>query len=133
MIAHERTEQWLKQSPLRYTLIREGLYNESWPLYFGHYDITKDTRNEVVVAGDSKISWTSISDLGLSTALILADPSDTWAGKTFYLSQEQAYSLSDIASMVSRAKGHQINLKLRQQKGTLWVCRCAMAKADDVP
>lgn len=112
MTAHERTERWLKQAPLRYTLIREGLYNESWPLYFGHYDIGKDTRDEITVAGDSKISWTSISDLGLATALILTDASQEWAGRTLYLSQERAFSLGDVASMASKATGRQSHLKV---------------------
>lgn len=56
MKAHERTEESLQQSDLSFTLIRQGLYNESWPLYFGHYDLPDDSRSEVLVAGDSKIS-----------------------------------------------------------------------------
>jgi uncharacterized protein YbjT (DUF2867 family) len=35
MQAHLETEAYLKRSGLTYTIIREGIYSESWPLYFG--------------------------------------------------------------------------------------------------
>ncbi|KAK4499229.1 hypothetical protein PRZ48_009742 [Zasmidium cellare] len=112
MKAHERTEEHLKNASFQWTFIREGLYNESWPLYFGHYDVPNDPREEVLVAGDSKISWTSIPDLGLATALVLAAPSEDWAGKTFYLAQSKAHSLEEVAEMFSRAKGKEVRLKV---------------------
>ncbi|EMC95120.1 hypothetical protein BAUCODRAFT_526772 [Baudoinia panamericana UAMH 10762] len=114
MKAHERSEEWLHNhaGSMQYTIIREGLYNESWPLYLGHYNLPNDDRTEVPVAGDSKISWTSIADLGLANAIILAAPSEEWAGKTFYLSQQKAHSLQDVAAMVSTAKGKEVKLKV---------------------
>jgi uncharacterized protein YbjT (DUF2867 family) len=112
MKAHERTEEVLQcEWAGKFTSIREGLYNESWPLYFGHYDFQNNDRTEVVTAGDGKISWTSIPDLGLANALILADPISQWAGKTLYLSQKQAHTLSEVAEMVSRAKGKEVKFR----------------------
>ena len=111
MKAHERTEEWLKVGT-KYTILREGLYNESWPLYLGHWKLGEDERTEVPVAGDSKISWTSIADLGLANALILAAPSEEWARKTVYLSQEKAYTLKEVVEMVSKAKGKEVQLKI---------------------
>ncbi|KAK1079835.1 hypothetical protein LTR33_006054 [Friedmanniomyces endolithicus] len=103
MTAHERTEAWLtKEWSGRYTIIREGLYNESWPLYLGHYKVTDDERTEIPIAGDSKISWTSIADLGTATAMILAAPSEDWA----------AYSQSEVAGMVAKAKGKEIHVNV---------------------
>lgn len=112
MKAHERTEEYLQREWAgRFTVMREGLYNESWPLYFGHYDVPNDSRSEVVTAGDSPISWTSIPDLGLANALILAAPAPEWAGKTFYLSQRKTHTLEEVASMVSKAKGKNVKFK----------------------
>jgi len=112
MKAHERTEEYLqKEWPGKYTIIREGLYNESWPLYFGHYDVPSDSRSEVVTAGDSPISWTSILDLGFANALILSDTASDWQDKTFYLSQRKAHTLSEVAEMVSKARGKDIKFK----------------------
>ncbi|KAK0946437.1 hypothetical protein LTR29_002199 [Friedmanniomyces endolithicus] len=113
MTGHERTEAWLtKEWSGQYTIIREGLYYESWPLYLGHYNVSDDERTEIPIAGDSKISWTSIADLGTATATILAAPSEEWAGKTCYLSQSRAYSLSEVAGMVAKAKGKEIQVKI---------------------
>ncbi|KPI39899.1 Quinone oxido 2 [Cyphellophora attinorum] len=94
MTAHERTERWLKASSLRWTIVREGLYNESWPLYL------------------ATTTWTSIPDLGLANAAVLAARSDVWAGKTFYLSQKQTKSLSEVAAIVSKHKGREVKVKI---------------------
>ncbi|KAK4550252.1 hypothetical protein LTR36_003219 [Oleoguttula mirabilis] len=114
MKAHERTEAWLEAGGVRYTILREGLYNESWPLYFGHYKVAEDDdeRSEVLVAGDCKISWTSIRDLGLANAVVLAAPSEEWAGKIFYLAQAKAYRIAEVAAMVSRFKGQEVKLRV---------------------
>lgn len=112
MKAHERTEKWLASSGMRHTILREGLYNESWPLYLGHHNLLQDDRREVKVAGDSPISWTAISDLGVATAIILSAPSDEWASKAFYLAQEKTHTLKDVASMVSKVQGHEVALKI---------------------
>ncbi|EOD49033.1 putative -like family protein [Neofusicoccum parvum UCRNP2] len=114
MRAHNRTEEFLRMlSDTGYTIIREGLYNESWPLYLGHGDLSgQDDRGEVVVAGDGRISWAAIDDLGLATACILVDQPSGYAGVTLTLSTTTSATLQGVASMVSAAKGRQINLKV---------------------
>ena len=113
MKAHERTEEWLQISGMKSTHIREGLYNESWPLYLGHYKMPDDKgRTKIPIAGDSKISWTSIADLGLTNALILAAPSQEWAGKIPYLSQSKSHTLAEVAEMVAKARGKEIKIKI---------------------
>lgn len=115
MKAHERTEEWLKANWTggSWTILREGLYNESWPLYLGHYDFPDDEgRTEIPVAGDSKISWTAIPDLGLASAMVLSAPSEEWAGKTVYLSQRKAHTMAEVAVMVAKARGKELKLKI---------------------
>lgn len=114
MRAHIVTEEYLEQQDgIDWTVIREGLYNESWPLYFGHWDVGKDGRDEVLVGGNSKISWTSIEDLGLANALVLAAPKEEYKGKTFYLSNTRdAKSLSEIAGLVSKGVGREVKTKV---------------------
>jgi uncharacterized protein YbjT (DUF2867 family) len=112
MQAHLRTEAFLKRlSDVKYTILREGLYNESWPLYFGYYDLKNDERSDVVTAGDGLISWTAIADLGFATALVLVEPSTKYVGKTLYLSGLRTHSLKDIAAIVSQLKKKEIHLK----------------------
>ena len=121
MRAHIRTEEYLhnleKEGKVKITIIREGLYNESWPLYFGYYfGLKNETRNEVVVAGDGPVSWTSIPDMAFGTAKVLAAPSDKWSGKTFYLSQKKTWTLQDIAQIVSKVRKEEIKLKIVSRK-----------------
>jgi uncharacterized protein YbjT (DUF2867 family) len=69
MQAHLDTEAYLAKSGLTYTVLREGLYNDSYPLYTGFFDHTKD--NEVCVPGDGPIAWVAIEDLGEATAKLM--------------------------------------------------------------
>ncbi|KAL3420722.1 nmrA-like family protein [Phlyctema vagabunda] len=116
MRAHLRTEAYLKKlstDAFKVTIIREGLYNESWPLYFGHYNVKNEQRTEFVIAGDGPISWTSVPDLGVANALVLADPSEKYVGKTFYLSnQEEATTLEELAKLVVAAGGKETRVKV---------------------
>jgi len=113
MQAHLRTEAVLtSQEGMKYTIIREGLYNESWPLYFGYYDPKNDSRSSVIVAGDGLISWTSIADLGLGTAMIVTSSSSKYENKVLYLSAPKPIKLQDIAEIVSKVKGKEVSLKV---------------------
>jgi uncharacterized protein YbjT (DUF2867 family) len=120
MTAHERTEERLREmgkDGMKVTIIREGLYNESWPLYFGHFKVTDDERREIIVAGDGMISWTAIADLGLASALILTAPEEKYAGTTIYLSNtKNAKTLQQIAEIVSRNKGREIKLRVVERR-----------------
>lgn len=72
MQAHIDTERYLKESGLTYTIIREGIYSESWPLYFGFFDANEGKDEVVVPYSDGKIAWVHRDDLGEGTARIIA-------------------------------------------------------------
>lgn len=118
MRAHFRTETYLQekqnQNQLQtFTSIREGLYSESWPLYLGHFNIeAKETRKEIIVAGDGKISWTSISDLGLGNAIILTSPGNPrFANTIVTLSNPTTLTLKEIAAKL----GKQLSIRSEKQ------------------
>ncbi|KAL9088755.1 MAG: hypothetical protein Q9165_006064 [Trypethelium subeluteriae] len=118
MVAHNRTEDHLQNSSgIGFTIIREGLYNESWPLYFGHYKVPDDDRTEVPVAADGPISWTPIEDMGLGTALVVADDPKKYNGKMFYLSSNASYKIQDVAKTVTEAKGRPVDVKIVGKEG----------------
>ncbi|KAE9978267.1 hypothetical protein EG327_007449 [Venturia inaequalis] len=121
MRAHIRTEQYLKEleeeRKLKVTILREGLYNESWPLYFGYYyELKQDKREEIVVAGDGEVSWTAIDDMAYCTAKVVSESSESWAGKTFYLSQKETRSLRNIAATIGRVMGRKIRPRVVSRK-----------------
>lgn len=114
MAAHLRTEARLKeQNDFEYTIIREGLYNESWPLYLGHSSMDgKIDRTEIPLAGDGPVSWTAIDDLGLGTAAILADTSGKYDNQVLTLSNTKSYTLNEVASLVSQYSGKNVKIKI---------------------
>ncbi|KAJ4982506.1 NmrA family protein [Stagonosporopsis vannaccii] len=117
MRAHVRTETYLrdleKEGKIKITIIREGLYSEAWPLAFGYYFGLKDeTRKEVLVAGEGAMSFTSLSDITFGTAKVLAGPKEHWAGKTVHICQRKALTLQDIAKIVSRVQGREVQPKV---------------------
>ncbi|KAE9373780.1 NAD(P)-binding protein [Stipitochalara longipes BDJ] len=117
MRAHLRTEAYLRElereGEMKVTVLREGLYNSSWPLYLGYFDVGKDERDEIVIAGDGTISWTSIEDLGLTTALVIADETGRREGKKFYLaSKRNRKTLKEIASIVGSVRRREITVNI---------------------
>lgn len=116
MTAHLRTEAFLEQEwKDKHTVLREGLYNESWGLYFGYFFDPKGKdsgRTEVVIGGDGNISWTSVPDLGLANALILSAPIEDWAGKKVYLSQKKTVTLHEISGIVSEVINTDVRAKI---------------------
>ena len=71
MQAHIATEKYLKESGLTYTIIREGIYSESWPLYFGYWKPTRPGNEVLIPHGDGGIAWVCRDDLGEGTARLM--------------------------------------------------------------
>ncbi|KAF7870410.1 hypothetical protein EAF04_004155 [Stromatinia cepivora] len=97
---------------IKWTIIREGLYQESWPLYAGFFNTASDSRDEVVVAGDDGMSMVSLPDLGIATAIVLADKSGKYDGKFFFLSLKKTMTMAEVLVMVSKVQGRDIKLKI---------------------
>ncbi|KAI1740992.1 hypothetical protein F4680DRAFT_416866 [Xylaria scruposa] len=122
MRAHLRTEAYLRSMSaahgIHVTILREGLYNESWPLYLGYFDVNnaQSERDVVPLAGDGKISWTAIHDLGVASAIVLSSASgnEEFVGKTLYLSTrpENAKTVEEIAQIVGKARERGVQVKI---------------------
>jgi NAD(P)H dehydrogenase (quinone) len=96
MRAHYATEDYLKKSGLKYTIIREGSYMESYPVFLGLYDTSAD---KVVVPGDGKIAFADRTELGEATANIIA--SGEHINETVLLTGGKAYSLKETTEILS--------------------------------
>ncbi|KAI0205714.1 hypothetical protein F4808DRAFT_409990 [Astrocystis sublimbata] len=119
MRAHLRTEAYLRSVTethrTKVTILREGLYSESWPLYLGYFDVANalEEWDVVPLAGDGRISWTAIHDLGVASAIVLSGDEAEFAGKLFYLSTRPAIArtVGDIARIVGKARWRDIQVK----------------------
>ncbi|KAI0782996.1 NmrA-like family protein [Abortiporus biennis] len=111
MQAHIETEAYLKKSGIKYTIIREGIYNESFPLYFGSFD-PMDGKDEVLIPdGDGGIAWVCRDDLGEGTAKVMVAESD-FDNKTILLSGQQSVTLTSLAQKISKIIGRNLTLKI---------------------
>ncbi|KAI1095371.1 NAD(P)-binding protein [Rostrohypoxylon terebratum] len=119
MRAHLRTQAYLGwlggEGRVRCSVVRMGLYHESWPLYvFGYGDAKEVERETVPVLGDGRVCWTAIRDLGVASAVVLAADSKEYEGKTFYLSTRpaEAKNLAEIAAIASQARGKEVKVQV---------------------
>lgn len=71
MQPHLATEAYLKQSGVTYTVIREGIYSESWSLYVGFWNAKKEERELKIPHGDGGIAWVCRDDLAEGTAKLM--------------------------------------------------------------
>lgn len=122
MQAHLATEQHLKTklpSSMTYTILREGLYTESFPLYLGIYDISKKPLEVFVPPGDNDglIAFTKRDELGEATAKVIKDIIDKrdqseFANKTILLSATPRYSLRSLGATIGSILGTEpVNVK----------------------
>ncbi|KAI1330713.1 NAD(P)-binding protein [Xylariaceae sp. FL0255] len=131
MRAHLRTEAYLDALVKRHdnsisvTILREGLYSESWPLYLGYFDTsifseanaTKEENVTIPLANDGKITWTSIQDLGTASAVVIASCASSssssspeeFKNRAFYLSTspKHAKTVTEIGRIVQDVAAEQ--------------------------
>jgi len=122
MAAHLRTEAYLKQlsssSRLTYTIIRQGLYSTSYPIYTGFFDVTKPGDGIVRIPHNGTgpgISWAKREELGEATAGIIAayvrEPTVfPHICQRIILSGPKTYSLSETADVFSSVLGREVKI-----------------------
>lgn len=121
MLAHIDTEKYLAQlhdqdPNFTYTIVRQGLYSESFPLYTAFFDL-KNPSNEICIPHDGSspgLAWAKQDELGEATAKLTAqhaqDPAAfPYLNKTVLLSGPRAWSLNETADVFS----HVLNKSIR--------------------
>lgn len=118
MRAHIDTEAYLKQSGITYTIIREGIYSESYPLYLGFFDPASSVE-EIAIPDDGNggIAWACRDELGEATARLLVQAAQGGASQssfhnqTILLSGPEAVPLSAVASIISGLLARSLKIK----------------------
>ncbi|KAI0740798.1 NmrA-like family protein [Earliella scabrosa] len=108
MQAHIDTERYLKESGLTYTILREGIYSESFPLYFGFWSPAEKETEVLVPHSDGGIAWVCREDLGEGTAKIMVEGG--YENETRLLSGSRSITLKAIAEKISEISGRSVNL-----------------------
>lgn len=130
MQAHLDTERYLAQLAAKdpsftFTVVRQGLYTESYGLYLAFLDLSNPPI-ELSIPHDGKgpgISWVKRDELGEGTAHLLADYAQNsttfpYINETLLLSGPQAISIEASVEIISRVTGK--NVKIRQCSVDEW-------------
>ncbi|KAI0090510.1 hypothetical protein BDY19DRAFT_886933, partial [Irpex rosettiformis] len=111
MQAHLATERYLKESGVGYTVVREGIYSESWALYFGYWNPGRGSVVKVPY-GDGGVAWVCREDLGEGTARVMVE--DTYVNQTIRFTGSKAWTLSELAQLISTTLKLEPPLKLAE-------------------
>jgi uncharacterized protein YbjT (DUF2867 family) len=108
MVPHHAVEQQLRGGPNDWTILRAGFFAQNLASAYRD-DIMKDNRL-YVPAGDGKVAFVDLRDVGKVAAQALTALSDH-AGKTYTLTGPLSYTFSEVARILSRNTGRDIEYK----------------------
>ena len=112
--AHIKTIEYLQQSGLKYVVVREGIYAESWWLYAGFqpqaFKAGDTSELTWVFPQDGPFAWVTWDDLGPGTANIVANYKQ-YIGQTLRLTGPRTTTLAQVAKLVEQQTGRKVNLK----------------------
>jgi NAD(P)H dehydrogenase (quinone) len=114
---HYATEEALKASGVPFTILRNGWYTEN---YTGTLAGSVQAGALIGSAGEGKISSAARADYAEAAAVVLT--SEGHEGKTYELSGDESYTLTDLAAEVSKQTGKDIpynNLAEAEYAGAL--------------
>ncbi|WP_322787548.1 NAD(P)H-binding protein [Glutamicibacter mysorens] len=98
---HHATEQYLKESGMRWTFLRDSFYQDLMPHLAGQDGVIRGP------AGEGRFVPVARADVARSAAAVLADPAEH-AGATYELTGPQSLDMADVARILSGAGGKQI-------------------------
>ncbi|KAL3418849.1 NmrA-like family protein [Phlyctema vagabunda] len=123
MQAHLDTEKYLaslaaQDSSFKYTVVRIGLYSESFPLYTAFFDPKKPS-DEVKIPHDGKapgIAWAKQDELGNAVSLLLKSLINSptnfeYLNRTILLSGPRAWSLQETVEALGRVSRKTVKLR----------------------
>ena len=127
MLAHLDTEAYLasRVSPMfSYTIIRQGLYSESFPVYTSNFNLDQarsspDSALTIRIPLDGAergIAWAKRDELGEATAKLLkeytTDPASfEYVNKLVILSGPKEYTLNETAEVFGRVLGKKVAIQ----------------------
>ena len=102
--AQLKTEKWLKESGLTYTILKNNLYMDFIPVFIG--DKVLETGVVYLPAGKGKAGFTLRNDMAEAAANILVTPGHE--GKIYDITNVETYTYDDIASAIAGITGKAI-------------------------
>jgi len=104
MLSHFKTEEYIKQSGLDYTILRNTMYAEAIPQIIGKQVL--DTGIQLS-AGLGKVPYALRDEMGEAIANLLMQSGHK--NKTYNITGSKFYSYQDIAEILSEVLGEKVN------------------------
>ncbi|RPB16392.1 NAD(P)-binding protein [Morchella conica CCBAS932] len=101
---HLETEKLLKESGLSYTIIREGVYTEAFPLFLSWTPESKS----VILPYDGPIAFASRTELAEGTARLLLSDDEKYVNSTVVLTGPEALTLTQVAEVIRGELGNEL-------------------------
>lgn len=103
--SHLKTESWLRESGLEFTILKNTLYMDFVPAFIGEKVV--ETGVIYLLAGDGKVGAVLRSEMAEATSNILT--SANHEGKTYNFTSHEAFSYQEVAQQLSEITGKTIN------------------------
>lgn len=100
---HFETEEYIKESGLNYTFLRNTLYADVLPMFLGENVIETGI---FFPAGDGRVAFATRVDLGIAAANAIKSGIEN---KTYELTSDTNYSFSEIAKILSELSGKAVS------------------------
>ncbi|KAL2844955.1 hypothetical protein BJX68DRAFT_242625 [Aspergillus pseudodeflectus] len=127
MGAHLATEKFLAElhGTMTYTVVREGIYSESFPIYTNWFDL-RNPVDEICIPHDGSgpgVAWVKRDELGEATAKLVARYATATGGnpaaeeefpyvnRIVLLTGPRAYSLKETVEILGRVVGKDVKIK----------------------
>lgn len=104
MESHFQTEDYIKESGMGYTFLRNSLYAETIPMFVGENVLETGI---YLPAGNGEVSFALRNEMGEATAKVLNTGGHE--NKTYSLTNAETYSYQNVAQILSEISGKEIN------------------------
>lgn len=104
MAEHFETEDYIKQSGLKYTIFRNILYMDAIPQFIGGNAALE--KGIFQPAGDGKVAFALRSEMGEAMANVLSK--EECENKTYNFTGNKAYSFYDVATALTELSGKEV-------------------------
>ncbi|GLU44775.1 SDR family oxidoreductase [Allomuricauda sp. NBRC 101325] len=105
--AHVKTEDWIKESGLTYTLLRHNLYAEVIPMFLGAKEQLLQSKTIYLPTGSGKTSFVPREDFAEAEANILADPSK-YKNQILEFNGSEQTSFEEVSKLLTETLGESI-------------------------
>ena len=97
---HWATEEYIRNSGLNYTFLRDNFYLDVLPLFAGDEGVLRGP------AGNGRVSAVARTDVARTAVVVLKDP-EAHSRRTYDLTGPEALSLGEVAATITRVTGRE--------------------------